>query len=507
MSALTELVLRHAVERPDQVALRDGAAELTYGELVHRARSLAARLRAAGVGPGDHVAMAVPRSVHSVAATVATWLAGAVHVPIDPAQPRARQRAILERARPRLSIGELPDAAGARWAADELRRAPPAAPAALTAQVTIDPQPEQPADEQIAYCMFTSGSTGLPKGVQISHRALTAFYEDIVAVHDVGPECRCLNTAPAFFDVTVLDTWFPLTRGASVRLTQPEDLFPPRFLALLQSARITHFCAVAPVLHLVAQFGTLLQRVALPELRCIMTGAESPQPPLMRAWLGAAPGVRILNGYGPTEATCVCTVHVIEQGDAAARYPIGRALARTQVVLVDEAGAPSDERGELWIGGPQLMSGYLGDPEETARRLGHLDGVPYYRSGDLCVREPDGALYYAGRVDAEVKLAGYRIHLAEVQRAAEQSGLVAGAFAALTPGEGGPRLTLAVVPSNTAAAAAPGALEAELVAAMRLHVPAYMIPARVVVLDRFPTLGSGKVDASHLRELLAASDR
>lgn len=475
--------------------MRDGAEELTYGELMRRACALAAQLREAGVEPDDHVAIAATKSVHTVAATFATWLAGAVHVPIDPAQPAARRQTILECTRPRLVIGDIASGAARRWSVEDLKRPLPA-----VAGFPAGP----PAGERIAYCMFTSGSTGLPKGVQISHRALTTFFDDIAAYYDVGEDARCLNTAPAFFDVTVLDTWFPLTRGASVRLTQPDDLFPPRFLALLQGAQISHFCAVAPVLHLAAQFGSLLQRVALPDLRCIMTGAEAPNPALMRAWLRAAPLARILNGYGPTEATCVCTVYVIDQDDAAERYPIGDPLARTRVALVDDAGNPSDHRGELWIGGDQLMSGYLRDPEETARRLGWIGGTPYYRSGDLCARGPDGALYFEGRADAEVKLAGYRIHLAEVQRAAEQSGLVASAFAAVLPGEGGPRLTLAVVPSRAPATA--HELGADLLAAMRVHVPSYMIPSRVVLFERFPALGSGKVDAHRLRELLASGD-
>ncbi len=168
---------------------------------------------------------------------------------------------------------------------------------------------------------------------------------------------------------------------------------------------------------------------------------------------------------------------------------------------MDEAGAPSDERGELWIGGPQLMSGYLGDPEETARRLGHLEGVPYYRSGDLCVRDPDGALYYAGRVDAEVKLAGYRIHLAEVQRAAEAERARRRRLRGADAGRGGPRLALAVVPSRAAAAQAqaPGrARGRDRGRDAPARPAAHMIPARVVVLDPVPDAGSSKWTA--LRE-------
>ena len=149
MAGLIELIARHASDQADRVALRDRTDELTYGELFRRARGLAARFRDAGVGPGDHVVMAVTKSVDSVAAVVATWLAGAVHVPIDPGQPQARQQAILERARPRLVIGDVPSAAAHRWSAEELKRSSPA---------VIDVRPARLAGDSIAYCMFTSNT-------------------------------------------------------------------------------------------------------------------------------------------------------------------------------------------------------------------------------------------------------------------------------------------------------------------------------------------------------------
>lgn len=180
MPAVTDLLARHASDQADRIALSDGTHELTYGELWQRSRALGGRFREEGVGPGDHVVIGAAKSVDTVAATIATWLIGAVHVPIDPAQPEARQRAILERVRPRLVIGDLPGADERRWSAEELNRPLPAAACF---------EPEPPAGERIAYCMFTSGSTGLPKGVQISHRAVTRRYVCIVqATGSLAPQ-------------------------------------------------------------------------------------------------------------------------------------------------------------------------------------------------------------------------------------------------------------------------------------------------------------------------------
>jgi non-ribosomal peptide synthetase component F len=351
--------------------------------------------------------------------------------------------------------------------------------------------------------MFTSGSTGAPKGVVLGHGALDAFFADIAAVHDVPAGGSCLNSAPPFFDVTVLDTWFPLARGARVRLTRPAELFPPRLVHLLLEERISHLCMVAPLVKLVAQSGSLLERVRFDALRSLMTGAERPDPAAVQRWLAAAPHARVLNGYGPTEATCVCLLHSIGPHNAAAApYPIGGPLANVSWWLEREGAttrAPGAD-GELLVGGPQLMLGYLGDPDATRARIVEVAGAPHYRTGDLCRVRADGALEFLGRADEEVKLSGYRIHLGEVTAAALAFPGTRQAFATLVDDAArGAAIALALVSAEPARPLD----RADLDAFLGERLPGYMRPRHVLAFDAFPSLPSGKLDGAALRREVA----
>jgi acyl-coenzyme A synthetase/AMP-(fatty) acid ligase len=280
-----------------------------------------------------------------------------------------------------------------------------------------------------------------------------------------------------------------------VRLTQPAELFPPRFLALLAGERIEFMCCVAPQLKLVSDCGSLMTQFDLSSLHTVMTGAESPDPQAMRRWIDSAPALRLLNGYGPTEATCVCTVYTITRDNVEAPlpYPIGRPLAGTACTLLD---AGNDGAGELCVAGPQLMLGYRGDAAQTRERLVTLAGRVHYRTGDRVRRLASGDWMYIGRIDDEVKVSGYRIDLRELTTVAEQHPAVLESFAAaLASDDSGFRHIVLALRCGQADA---HTVATDVRRALAERLPRYMQPRHIRVLASFPRLGSGKLDKHSL---------
>jgi acyl-coenzyme A synthetase/AMP-(fatty) acid ligase len=261
-------------------------------------------------------------------------------------------------------------------------------------------------------------------------------------------------------------------------------------------------CAVAPQLKLVADCGSLIDQFDLSALHTVMTGAESPDPRAMQRWIAAAPALRLLNGYGPTEATCVCTVYVIDRTNVAAPvpYPIGRPLARTTCALSGDGVRPdAGSEGELWLAGGQLMIGYFGSLEQTRDKLMTVDGIVYYRTGDRVRRLPSGAFIYLGRIDEEVKISGYRVHLSEVTAVASRHPAVLESFAttAASGDTGFRHIVLAVRADDD---------HKDIIADLRKlladYLPNYMQPKHIHAMHEFPRLGSGKLDKRALERRL-----
>ncbi|MBO9497485.1 AMP-binding protein, partial [Thalassotalea sp. G20_0] len=267
--------------------------------------------------------------------------------------------------------------------------------------------------ENDAYVLYTSGSTGVPNGVRISHRAMIDFFNAVNVYMGVEQRSRCLNTSAMYFDVSVVDTLLPLYQGASVWLS-PEFPMPLRIIELIEQEQITHLCGVGSTQTVLTSTPGFEQR-SWPHLKTIMTGAEVLNPKTMQQWIDVAPNVHILNGYGPTEATCVCTVFTINAAnvDKYEAYPIGSPLAGISV-LIDESNDSESEQGELWIAGSQLLTGYLNRPDLNENRIVVVNGTRYYRTGDLVERDDQGKLIFLGRCDDQVKVRGYRIHLDDV---------------------------------------------------------------------------------------------
>ncbi|TWV29510.1 amino acid adenylation domain-containing protein, partial [Streptomyces misionensis] len=481
-TTLPDLFEQQAARTPDAVALVDGDRELSYAEVERAANRLAHRLIREGVGPERVVALALPRSAATVVAQLAVAKAGGAFLPVDPNYPEQRQEFMIRDAGAHLVLGDPAEV----WAAEGAETAPTDADRshALT--------PDHP-----AYVIYTSGSTGTPKGVVVTHRGLAPFAAAAAERYAAGPGDRVLQFASPSFDASVLELCVSLLSGAALVTGEEGPLVGERLAEVLAARRISH-TLIPP-----AALATLPPETAttLAHLRTLIVGAEACPADLVAVW---AAGRRMINSYGPTEATVVATwTGPLVPGTVAP--PIGRPSGSTRVHVLDAAlrPVPPGVTGELYIAGPGLARGYLGRPGLTAQRfLADPFGAPgerMYRTGDLVRWSADGLLRFAGRADDQVKLRGFRIEPGEIESALRTSPLVRDAVVVVRPAQtpGAPdRLVAYVVPAapstpEPAGAALPGG-------ELRLHLagllPPHMVPSVFVPLDRLPLTPNGKTD-------------
>jgi D-alanine--poly(phosphoribitol) ligase subunit 1 len=400
---------------PDRPAISDGKTTLTFAELDALAWRIATRLREHGTAAGSRVAVIASKSALMPALTLAIWKCGAVYVPLDQDAPEARLNALIERIRPSCVLAlEKPHAADAVPVIlpEEIARL-----SQSTASPERWPMPSR-GPEDLAYIIFTSGSTGAPKGVEITHENLSRYFVAHNEVLRFTPGSRVLSFAPFHFDVSIEDTLLPLAIGAFSY--QYRGLYMGAIIRkIIAGQGITHMIAVSTILTLISTPLSSIEASAFPDLEMVMTGAEVCDPKIINHWVTALPNARVINAYGPTEATIVCLCHHIRQADTGREtsYPIGTPLRDVSVLLIDDEGNDADE-GELCIGGPLVMRGYFERRDLTAEVIFTRDGKRYYRSGDICKRLPDGLIQFVGRRDDEVKLKGKRIHLGEIRQLA-----------------------------------------------------------------------------------------
>ncbi|GGQ17981.1 hypothetical protein GCM10010249_40670 [Streptomyces roseolilacinus] len=496
-----ELFARRAAAEPARVALVDGARTMTYGELDAASGRLARRLAERGTGPEDLVALALPRSPELVVAMLAVLRTGAAYVPVDLSYPAERVRYTLDDAAARSVVttaeaaGRLPagtprvllvdsadgDGDGARVdAGDEaggpVRDAPPG------------PHPDHP-----AYVVHTSGSTGAPKGVVVSHRALRNLVDDHVRRYGLTADSRVLQLVSPSFDVAVSDIWPVLLSGGRLVLApDPRTVTGPALARLLRTERITH-AAIPPV---------FLSRTPcddLPDLRALRTGGEPMAPEVLRRW---AAGRRMHNEYGVTEAAVTSTVS--RPLEPTGTPPIGEPVANTRVYVLDDALEPvlPGTVGELYLAGAGLARGYLRRPALTAERFVPCPyggpGERMYRTGDLVRWRDDGQLEYRERADSQVKIRGLRVEPGEIEAVLARHEAVGTALADVREDRPGRKRLVAYVVPRPGARPDPE----ELRAFAARSLPDHMVPAAVVPLDALPVTPNGKVD----RRALPAPD-
>ncbi|WP_083884313.1 amino acid adenylation domain-containing protein [Nocardia higoensis] len=487
---LTDAVRAH----PDAPAVRSGETALTYRELDRRATRLAAVLTARGARPESFVALALPRSAELIVAMWAVAKTGAAFVPLDTANPAERVAELLEDSRSRLGVTtdavaqSLPDTLDWVVPADESEPA-----AAEPDDAGLEPSAPALRPDHTAYVIYTSGSTGKPKAVQVSHRGLAGLVAAQADAFEVGPTSAVLNVASPGFDACVSELLLAHSAGACLVVAPPEAYAGPDLEVLLSEQRVSHAIITPTVL-------STLDPARLPDLTTIAVVGEATGSDVVERW---APGRRLMNHYGPTEATIWATgSDALRAGE---RVTIGAPIPGVSVAVLDHwlRPVPLGVAGELYLGGPGLARGYFGRPDLTATRFvadpTADNGARLYRTGDAVrwVRGPAGPeLEYLGRNDEQVKIHGLRIEPEEIDAHLARHECVASAATVVRPGPvGEPVLVSYVVPSPGAALDI-RALHDDLAA----ELPHYMNPAAIVVLDSMPLSTSGKVARNVLRQ-------
>ena len=496
------LVEQWVRRRPDACAVHDPVAgdSVTYAQLWRRSGELAGALAAMGVGRGHTVAVDLDRSVDLVVAFLGIARAGAAYLPSDTYAPPERVAGILAESGAVAAVVR-DDTAGGRV---------PSSVRTLTAWAGGTGYPGDirapecdAAGEDPLYVTYTSGSTGRPKGVVVPHRAVVRLVTGArYCPVDAGD--RVANTCNPAFDVTTCEIWSTLTAGGTVvPFPSVTDVSLGEWIALVRDQRITTMFLTTSLFHTVAWE----EPDAFSTLRNLVVGGEQLDLSATRRVLAAGPPGRLVNGYGPTEATAFATYFECTRDSLAGldRVPIGFALQQTSLhVLADDLSpVPAGTPGELCIGGPGVALGYLHRPELTAERFVTEPGTGelVYRTGDVVRELPGGALEMLGRRDRQVKLRGFRIELDEIEQAVVATGLADAAFVAKVGDGTAAQLFAAVLPD--ARSAVPAAeLPATLPARLGERLPGYMVPSHWLVLDQLPIGPTGKADRGRIETLL-----
>jgi len=413
---LGDLLAHGLSHNPDKIAIADGKVAYSFAQLENFANQLAVYLQAQGVQPQDKIAICAAKHCLMPVFAIAAWKIGAVYCPLDGQMPADRLTQILTRLQPAVvfSLVDNQPVAGHQW----VEKAQFEQLINGNSDVTTVTNYQHQADET-AYIIFTSGSTGTPKGVQITTENLADYFVAHNEVLQFTPDSRVFSLSPFHFDVSIEDTLLPLHLGAYV--FQFNKIHAGKIICNnLIKQQATHLIAVSTLLTMLSSDETKITRENFPKLEMVMTGAEVCAPKVINLWKNALPEVRVINAYGPTEVTIVCSCYTIEhaQTDRVEPYPIGKALTGVEVMIVDEQGnqVAQGQSGELCLGGSQVMKGYFGQPEQTDARIFVHQGVRYYRSGDVCYVDENDNICFVGRNDNEVKINGFRIHLGEIQQ-------------------------------------------------------------------------------------------
>lgn len=523
---LPHLIRDAAGRAPDHEAFRFQDQALTYGALWQQVNRLARVLRDLGVQRGDRVGIYLHKSLESAIAVHGIMQAGAAYVPLDPAAPTARLRDIIADCAIRHLVTHAPRLRGVRAlladgvtldgvvgvSAESALPCPTVSWDAVAAVpfAVVDPGT---IEHDLAYIMYTSGSTGVPKGIMHTHASGLAYARLAQHTYAVTAADRLANFAPLHFDQSTFEYFTgPLAGATTVIVPEPHMRFPANLSALVEQERITVWYSVPFALIQMLLRGVLDARDCS-ALRLVVFGGEPFPPKHLQALMAHWPQAQFSNSYGPAETNQCNRQFVDRAADPDAPVPIGRLWENTEALILDDDDRPvaDGDSGELLLRTPTMMQGYWNRPDLNARAFYHRERLPglverFYRTGDLVRRDGDGVLWFIGRKDRQVKTRGFRVELDEVEAAlAAHPAVEEAAVYPVADGEGSRRIDAAVIlrPGHTITAT-------QLAHALRERIPAYAVPQTITIADHFPRTTSGKIDRRALQaqaqDALAAAD-
>lgn len=482
-----------------RLALHLGGRNLSWAALAQRVAAIQQAMAARPLPEGAIVAVAADVHADTYASLLAVLLSGYAYLPLLPDAPLERNVGIAEQSGTRLLLA--PDASAWQAFASRLPQLEVVSTAAM--ETLHDAPALRPVpDTQLAYVLFTSGSTGQPKGVPITRGNLRAFLDGLYAAGvTFEPNDRVLQMFDLTFDFSVMSVFAPWVKGASIFVAGGADLRFMSVYRLLEVQELTCAPMVPSALNFLRPY---FGEIQLDKLRSSVFCGEALLADIAAEWSRCTPNGQIFNFYGPTEATVFCSYYRWTPENTKAHngaLSIGRAMRHAQMLVCDEQGAPvpAGQQGEICLCGAQLTPGYMNDPAKNAASFFVRDGVRFYRTGDLGIADDEGDILFLGRSDQQVKIQGFRIELAEVEHHARACDAVGNAAAVAVPGKDGTTELVLCIEG--------GALTDDVKTSMRGRVPHYMVPNRVVKFEALPLNVNGKVDRPKLRRLVAHPDR
>ena len=527
---LQDWVTQQAQRRPEAVAVVLGAEILTYGQLEMASNQLARLLIEVGCQKGDRVCFLMPKSPAAIVTMIGILKAGCIHVPLDAASPPLRTRRILESCENRwiLAAGQvLPllsellhdPSYRTRISVGWLQHQKPST-ASFPVEFSMEdvalmestPLPQHASSADPAHILFTSGSTGMPKGVVITHSNVVHFVEWGLRHFGIDSSDRLSGHTPLHFDLSTFDVFGTFAAGAELHMLPHEAALSPLMLAeFIRNEELTQWFSVPSVLNYMSKFDVVKFR-DFPLLRRVLWCGEVLPSPVLCYWMRRLPHARFTNLYGPTETTVASSFYDVLAcpTDERGSIPIGKACDGEELMILNQNLRPvsSAEIGDLYIGGVGLSPGYWRDPEKTAAAFIHdprsdNPNDRIYRTGDLARRCADGLVYFIGRNDTQIKSRGYRIELGEIEAALSSLAcLQESAVVVIDRGGFEGWLICCAYVEQPGSHSTPSGLRKEL----EKQIPSYMIPVRWMASPALPKNANGKIDRPKLKELFLEAE-
>jgi amino acid adenylation domain-containing protein len=496
---MIEKLLSSFTTNADKIAIFSGGKAFTYGELASKVGFLQ-QLMKKETGQQQKVGVIANDDLGTYASIISCLLSGISFVPIDPAHPSERNKSVVIQS-------------GIRCILDSLERAERSLPFSED-EVKVIFTGGEPAHSYVpeyhnlqesnqAYILFTSGTTGIPKGVPVSRNNLNSFLEAVFSGSiSISADDRFMQVFDLTFDLSVYSLLVPLIAGATLYSLPKKGVRYTAAIAMIEEHKITHVLTVPSFVSLLRPY---FSEIRLPQIRTWLFCGEALKADMVQEWMTCLPNAQVFNVYGPTEATIFCSASQIEAGKVIKEHhgivSIGKPFSGVRFIILDEEGneAGIGVSGELCISGKQTTTGYLGNEELNRTAFVELPmgggQELFYRTGDLAYYDEAGDFYFIGRKDTQIKIQGFRVELGEIENAANKQDGVMESVALAEPDKRGFPVIYLFLRGST--------IQKEgLINSLRLLLPEYMMPRQVWIMDDFPLNLNGKIDKNELRKLI-----